>query len=267
MFIVLAMGEGFVLLLGEIDLSIGYVAAIGGIVAAAARPARSPTGRGGPRSSPALLVCGAIGAIQGTIITRLRMPSFIVTLAGYLIWFGVMIIILGNGRRRRHHEHGPARTSRSCTASCTRTSIRSSPGSGSRSSSWCSAARCGSRDARRRRSGLVAPPVGLTVAKIGLARGRRDRRRRDLQRQPRQLPADRRGAVGRARSSSSCSSAGPSCSSGRSSGATSTPSAATPRRPAGPASTSPRVRTLGVRPVLGDGGHRRHHLLLPARAA
>ena len=33
-FIVLAMGEGFVLLLGEIDLSIGYVAAIGGIVAA-----------------------------------------------------------------------------------------------------------------------------------------------------------------------------------------------------------------------------------------
>src|ERR1035437_7150238 len=33
-FIVLAIGEGFVLLLGEIDLSIGYVAAIGGIVAA-----------------------------------------------------------------------------------------------------------------------------------------------------------------------------------------------------------------------------------------
>src|ERR1700704_968402 len=33
-FIVLAMGEGFVLLLGEIDLSIGYVAAIGGTVAA-----------------------------------------------------------------------------------------------------------------------------------------------------------------------------------------------------------------------------------------
>src|ERR1035437_6609535 len=33
-FIVLAMAEGFVLLLGEIDLSIGYVAAIGGIIAA-----------------------------------------------------------------------------------------------------------------------------------------------------------------------------------------------------------------------------------------
>ncbi|HYC07538.1 MAG TPA: hypothetical protein VEG29_06400, partial [Candidatus Binatia bacterium] len=33
-FIMLAIGEGFVLLLGEIDLSIGYVAAIGGIVTA-----------------------------------------------------------------------------------------------------------------------------------------------------------------------------------------------------------------------------------------
>lgn len=46
-FIVLAMGEGFVLLLGEIDLSIGYVGAIGGIVAADL-VRRTTTGRGGP---------------------------------------------------------------------------------------------------------------------------------------------------------------------------------------------------------------------------
>ena len=39
-FIVLAMGEGFVLLLGEIDLSMGYVGAIGGIVAA--KPGSAP---------------------------------------------------------------------------------------------------------------------------------------------------------------------------------------------------------------------------------
>ena len=46
-FIVLAMGEVFVLLLGEIDLSIGYVAAIGGIVAAlSCSPPRMALGAG-----------------------------------------------------------------------------------------------------------------------------------------------------------------------------------------------------------------------------
>ena len=51
-FIVLAMAEGFVLLLGEIDLSIGYVGAIGGIVAASlVQPV--PNCRGGSPSSPA----------------------------------------------------------------------------------------------------------------------------------------------------------------------------------------------------------------------
>ncbi len=94
-FIVLGMGEIFVLLLGEIDLSIGYVAAIGGILAVQFVAARATTGRGGRRSSPHCSSCAVIGAIHGIIITRLRLPSFIVTLAGNLFWFGVMIIILG----------------------------------------------------------------------------------------------------------------------------------------------------------------------------
>ena len=42
-----------------------------------------------------LAVCAGIGAIHGVIITRLGLPAFVVTLAGYLLWFGVMIIILG----------------------------------------------------------------------------------------------------------------------------------------------------------------------------
>ncbi len=93
-FIVLAIAEGFVLLLGEIDLSIGYVAAIGGIVAAQlVQPQYNWPWWAAIVA--ALVVCGAIGAIQGTIITRLRMPAFIVTLAGYLMWFGVMIYMLG----------------------------------------------------------------------------------------------------------------------------------------------------------------------------
>src|SRR5262249_14454973 len=93
-FIVLAMGVGFVLLLGEIDLSIGYVAAIGGIVAAQlVQP--SPNVPWWLAILAGIAVCGVIGALQGTIITRLGSPAFVVTLAGYLIWFGVMIVILG----------------------------------------------------------------------------------------------------------------------------------------------------------------------------
>src|SRR5665213_3640544 len=94
-FIVLAIGEGFVLLLGEIDLSIGYVGAIGGIVAAnLVQP--DPNWPWWAAIIAGLIVCGAIGGIHGIIITKLGMPAFVVTLAGYLRWFGVMIIILGN---------------------------------------------------------------------------------------------------------------------------------------------------------------------------
>ena len=51
-FMVLAMAETFALLLGEIDLSIGYVGVVGGGHRRAARAARRrPTGRGGRRSS------------------------------------------------------------------------------------------------------------------------------------------------------------------------------------------------------------------------
>ncbi|HXR26989.1 MAG TPA: hypothetical protein VN771_03935, partial [Candidatus Baltobacteraceae bacterium] len=163
-FIVLAMGEGFVLLLGEIDLSIGYVAAIGGVVAAQLVQPQLDL----PwwvAFIAALAVCGAIGALHGFIITRLRMPAFIVTLAGYLFWFGVMIIILGNAG-------GVSITSTVLPDQQALYGIVYSyldPLLG-----WLGlaviVAVLGSlmwlRDAARRRSGLVAPPVGLTVAKI-----------------------------------------------------------------------------------------------------
>ena len=138
-FIVLAMGQIFVLLLGEIDLSIGYVAAIGGIVAALlVQP---------DINLPwwvaiiaALVVTGAIGGIQGLIITKLGIPAFVVTLAGYLIWFGVMIQILGSAGASASSARC-RRTSKCCTASCTATSIPCRAGSRSwRSSDWW--ARC-----------------------------------------------------------------------------------------------------------------------------
>lgn len=95
-FMLIGMGEVFVLLLGEIDLSLGYVAGIGGVVVTELVQVRV----GWPWWAAiiaALVVTGAIGFLQGTLITRLRLPSFVVTLAGLLGWQGVMIILLGTG--------------------------------------------------------------------------------------------------------------------------------------------------------------------------
>jgi len=163
-FIVLAMAEGFVLLLGEIDLSIGYVGAIGGIVAASlVQP--DPNLPWWFAIIAGLAVCAGIGAIHGVIITRLGLPAFVVTLAGYLLWFGVMIIILGAAG-------GVSITSSVLPNQQAMYGIVNSyldP-----LVSWVGLAAVivivgGTmwlRDAGRRRSGLVAPPVGLTVAKI-----------------------------------------------------------------------------------------------------
>src|SRR5439155_20280024 len=96
-FSVLAMGEVYALLLGEIDLSIGFVAGIGGVVLA---ELLKPSGLDWPWWAAilvALVVCAAIGALQGSPVTRVGLPSFVVTLAGLLFWQGVMLKILGNG--------------------------------------------------------------------------------------------------------------------------------------------------------------------------
>jgi D-xylose transport system permease protein len=95
-FMLIGMGEVFVLLLGEIDLSLGYVAGIGGVVVTELVQVRV----GWPWWAAilaALVVTAAIGFLQGSLITRLRLPSFVVTLAGLLGWQGVMIILLGTG--------------------------------------------------------------------------------------------------------------------------------------------------------------------------
>src|SRR3954451_13941651 len=86
-FSLLAMAEIFVLLLGEIDLSVGYVAAVSAaIMATRMDPSHNwswPLAVG-----LALLACAGIGLLQGTIITRLGLPSFVVTLAGLLRLLG-----------------------------------------------------------------------------------------------------------------------------------------------------------------------------------
>src|SRR5215471_12256342 len=93
-YMVLAMAEIFALLLGEIDLSVGLVMAFGSVVVA---ELVQPTGANWPwwlAIIAALLACAAVGAIQGSLVARLRMPSFIVTLGGLLILEGVSIIVL-----------------------------------------------------------------------------------------------------------------------------------------------------------------------------
>jgi D-xylose transport system permease protein len=93
----IAYGVVFVLLLGEIDLSVAFVSGIAGVVVA---EAQLPTGLNLPWFVCvllALLATTAIGAFQGSIIALVGVPSFVVTLAGYEIWQGVILRSLTQG--------------------------------------------------------------------------------------------------------------------------------------------------------------------------
>ena len=89
-FVLLGLAEIFVLLLSEIDLSTGFTLAVGAFVIAelVATPNNWPWWAG---IAGGLVVTAAIGALHGTLITRLHLPSFVVTLAGLLGWEGVML--------------------------------------------------------------------------------------------------------------------------------------------------------------------------------
>jgi D-xylose transport system permease protein len=89
---VLAYGVVFVLLLGEIDLSIGYLAGIGALVVAELQlPGARLEMNGILAILVAIAVCAIIGGVQGSIVAFVGVPSFVVTLAGFLIWQGVIL--------------------------------------------------------------------------------------------------------------------------------------------------------------------------------
>jgi D-xylose transport system permease protein len=91
----LAYGVVFVLLLGEIDLSISYVAGIGAITVAELQlPDSGHVVNGLLAMVIAVVVCGLIGLVQGSIVAFVGVPSFVVTLAGFLIWQGVILHVL-----------------------------------------------------------------------------------------------------------------------------------------------------------------------------
>jgi D-xylose transport system permease protein len=88
----LAYGVVFVLLLGEIDLSIGYVAGIGALIVAELQLPGSHWQMNGLLAMLiAIAVCALIGGVQGSIVAFVGVPSFVVTLAGFLIWQGVIL--------------------------------------------------------------------------------------------------------------------------------------------------------------------------------
>jgi D-xylose transport system permease protein len=170
-FMVLAMAEIFALLLGDIDLSIGYVGAVGAVIAVQLVQPSTTNWPWWAAIVVALLACGVIGALQGSLITRLRLPSFIVTLAGLLIFNGVLLIILSLGPFSGY----PSLSGRSPNLHALYNLMwgHVTPLAG-----WIIMAvlvgllslNLYLRDSRRRRSGLVAPPTSLTVIKIvGLA--------------------------------------------------------------------------------------------------
>ncbi len=162
--ITLGMAEVFVLLLGEIDLAAGFTAACGAVIALWIVALNYPWW-------VAVLAClaatAAYGALQGLIITWLRLPSFVVTLAGYLGLSGMLLFLINA-------------TGKIGVGGV----IRLPPGiindieSGALSvtASWivmiALVALAGvllfTRDQRRRSAGLVAPPVSITLLKIAV---------------------------------------------------------------------------------------------------
>ena len=104
-FMVLAMAEAFVLVLGEIDLSVGFVGACGAAITVQLVQPLTTNWPWWAAIAGGLLFCAVFGAVQGTLVTRLRLPSFIVTLAGYLIANGPFV--WASAARRRPSISAP----------------------------------------------------------------------------------------------------------------------------------------------------------------
>ncbi|MET8676894.1 sugar ABC transporter permease [Streptomyces sp. NPDC004647] len=91
---IMAVGIVFVLLLGEIDLSVGSVAGVGAAIWAVLSVTH------GMNDGLAVLVAIAAGALiggfHGFFFAKIGVPAFVVTLAGFLGWSGLQIWLMGN---------------------------------------------------------------------------------------------------------------------------------------------------------------------------
>jgi D-xylose transport system permease protein len=91
----ISLGIIMVLLLGEIDLSVGSVSGLCAVVMTIlyVREGLHPA----VAIAAALATGAVIGLVHGLMCTRLYMPSFVVTLAGLIGWLGLMLYLLGKG--------------------------------------------------------------------------------------------------------------------------------------------------------------------------
>ncbi|MGW6061412.1 sugar ABC transporter permease [Streptomyces sp. NPDC055189] len=90
----IATGIVFVLLLGEIDLSVGSVAGLTAAISSVLAIKQDVN------ELLAVLIglaaAGAIGALHGFFFAKIGVPAFVVTLAGFLGWSGLQLYVLGN---------------------------------------------------------------------------------------------------------------------------------------------------------------------------
>jgi putative multiple sugar transport system permease protein len=90
--VIMALGMLLVIVAGHIDLSVGSVAAITGAIAAVLIIEMDVNV--GVAIVACLLVGAAIGAIQGYFVAYIKIPAFIVTLSGMLIFRGLTLVVL-----------------------------------------------------------------------------------------------------------------------------------------------------------------------------
>jgi D-xylose transport system permease protein len=166
-YMVLAMAETVVLLLGEIDLSVGAVALFGGVIAFKLVQQPGPGWPWWAAMLAALACCGLIGAFTGTLTARLKIPSFVVSLGMFLLFSGILVVVLGGAN---------GTVSVSSSAPNQRVIYDLVQGLIAPIASWVALAvvvvAVGTalwlRAAARRRQGLVAPPASLTAIRIAL---------------------------------------------------------------------------------------------------
>jgi D-xylose transport system permease protein len=161
--VMLGMAEVFVLLLGEIDLSIGYSSVIGAVftcwLLVPPNPAPWPLAVLVGLAFPAVY-----GLVQGVIITWLRLPSFVVTLAGQLAGLGILLEVINMAAP---NSGGTIRLYSSVLNDIENGAM--SPLAG-----WIvmavavvlGGALLITRDSRRRAGGLAAPPPSVTWLKV-----------------------------------------------------------------------------------------------------
>jgi D-xylose transport system permease protein len=90
----ISIGVTLILLLGEIDLSVG---AVSGLAAGVMAVLNVKHGWGPYTSILAALAVGVgIGLLNGFFVTQFGIPSFVVTLAGLLAWQGALLRVLGD---------------------------------------------------------------------------------------------------------------------------------------------------------------------------